>query len=371
MMDEDWKVLTTFFPEGWRELAVSTNALKGLRKAKSEDALLRTLLIHLASGYSLRETVVRARQAQLADLSDVALLKRLRKSGAWLHKMCLALFAERGLQLASNGQFRCRLLDATNVREPGKTGSLWRIHYSVQIPSLCCDFFKLTATKGEGTGESFKRFPVQTGDYLIADRGYSHIPGMRYVDSQGAFFIVRVDTGNERFYYGDDKRFPLLKSVQSIAKAGASKWWSAYVRDENGCPVHGRICVIRKTEEAIHLAQKRLLDTASRKQKKLRDETLEYAKYVILFTSFPEQKFSATEVLEWYRIRWQIELVFKRFKQIAQLGHLPKHDDESAKAWLYGKLFVALTTEKLVSCAESFSPWGYSVEQLQAAKSLA
>jgi hypothetical protein len=65
-----------------------------------------------------------------------------------------------------------------------------------------------------------------------------------------------------------------------------------------------------------------------------------------------------SEVLRWYRLRWQIELVFKRFKQIAQLGHLPKYDDESAKAWLYGKIFTALITEKLISCARSISPWG-------------
>jgi hypothetical protein len=371
MIDEDWKLLTSFFPADWRELAASTNALKGLRKDKSEDALLRTLLIHLAGGFSLRETVVRARQAQLADLSDVALLKRLRKSGEWLHQLCLALFAERGVDLDKHDGFRCRLLDATNVREPGKTGSLWRIHYSVQLPSLCCDFFKLTATEGKGTGESFKQFPVQSGDYLIADRGYSHIPGMQYVDSRGAYFTVRVDTGNARFLQGKGRMFPLLRSVQGVKVAGAIKSWSAHVLDEEGNRVQGRICVVRKTEEAIREAQKQLKRIASKKQKTLRPETLEYAKYVIVFTTFPEKEFSAADVLEWYRIRWQIELVFKRFKQIAQLGHLPKHDDESAKAWLYGKLFVALTTEKLVSYAESFSPWGYDMGHIQATESLA
>jgi hypothetical protein len=56
------------------------------------------------------------------------------------------------------------------------------------------------------------------------------------------------------------------------------------------------------------------------------------------------------------------ELVFKRFKQIAQLGHLPKHDPESAQAWLYGKLFVALLTEKLIQEARALSPWGYALE---------
>jgi len=53
----------------------------------------------------------------------------------------------------------------------------------------------------------------------------------------------------------------------------------------------------------------------------------------MVLTTFPEKEFSTARVLECYRYRWQIELVFKRFKQIAQLGRLPKYDDESAKAW--------------------------------------
>ena len=61
-------------------------------------------------------------------------------------------------------------------------------------------------------------------------------------------------------------------------------------------------------------------------------------------------------MLEWYRLRWQVELVFKRFKSLAQLGHVPKYDDDSAKAWLYGKLFVALLVEKLIHHARAISP---------------
>ena len=79
-MNEDWELLVSFLPGNWQELAGETGALKGLRKDKSVENLLRTLLIHLGCGHSLRETVVRAKKAHLADLSDVALLKRLRKS---------------------------------------------------------------------------------------------------------------------------------------------------------------------------------------------------------------------------------------------------------------------------------------------------
>ena len=64
------------------------------------------------------------------------------------------------------------------------------------------------------------------------------------------------------------------------------------------------------------------------------------------------------EVLESYRVRWQIELVFKRLKSLAQLGHVPKHDDRSARAWIYGKLLVALLTQKLIRIGRAISPSG-------------
>ena len=88
---------------------------------------------------------------------------------------------------------------------------------------------------------------------------------------------------------------------------------------------------------AAALAQKKLRLRAGKSGTAPRPETLEYARYVILFTPFPESGFSAEAVLDWYRLRWQVGLVFKRFKSIAKLGHLPTHDDESARAWLYGK----------------------------------
>lgn len=369
-MDEDWPILVSFFPDGWRDMAVDAGALKGLRKDKSPENLLRTLLMHFGCGHSLRETVVRAKQAGLADLSDVALLKRLRKSKDWLYTMCVALFRERGLALASNESFQIRAFDGTTVKEPGKTGSLWRIHYSVSLPSLNCDFFKLTETEGVGTGESFTQFTIQEGDYILADRGYSTANGIHYATSNHAFVTVRVNTQALPLQNSRGKAFNLLKSVSSIEKPGTSKVWKVSVSNLGQSVVNGRLCVIRKSEEAISLAQRKLRRSASKKGHELKPETLEYAKYIILFTTFPEDEFSPSEVLEWYRVRWQVELVFKRFKSLAQLGHLPKQDDESAKAWLYGKLFVALLVEKLIEHACSISPWGYVLEKLQASQRL-
>src|SRR5713101_6511098 len=59
---EDWNVLVSFFPSNWKQLAQETQALKGLRQDKSEENYLRVLLLHLGCGFSLRETVARAKQ---------------------------------------------------------------------------------------------------------------------------------------------------------------------------------------------------------------------------------------------------------------------------------------------------------------------
>lgn len=356
-MQEDWDLLTTFFPAEWRELAVETGALKGLRKDKSPDGLLRVLLMHVGCGHSLRETVARARRAGLADLSDVALLKRLCKSQDWLRALCASLFEECGVALSAAGGFEIRAVDGTLVKEPGRTGSQWRLHYSVRLPSLVCDHFRLTPFAGEGTGESFTQFPVRPGDFVVGDRGYSSAPGIAHVAAAGGHVAVRVNTGSLRFAEADGRPFELLGAVSSLERTGAVGAWP--VATGGDAPVRGRVCAARKSDTAIRLAQKKLHSAAISQGRELRPETLEYAKYVIVFTTFPDAEFTPAAVLDWYRVRWQVELVFKRFKSIARLGHLPKHEKQSAQAWLYGKLFAALLVEKLVRHASAVSPWGY------------
>ena len=281
---------------------------------------------------------------------------------AWLRGMCVELFREHGLVLAGAGGFQIRAFDATTVKEPGQNGSLWRIHYSVRLPSLACDFFKLTATHGAGTGESFRQFPIGAGDYLLADRGYSTAAGLRHVACASAFATVRVNTGSLPLGTSSGGPFDLLASVQGLRRAGRAGCWPVAALDQRGIAAVGRVCALRKTTEAIRLAQRALRRQASKRRKRLQPQTLEFAKYVILFTTFPAEKFPAEAVLEWYRTRWQVELVFKRFQSLAQLGDLPRHTDESAKAWLYGKLLVALLVEKLPAHARSISHWGCHVE---------
>jgi Transposase DDE domain len=356
-VDENWQVLVSLFPVDWEEQARRTRAIWRQRGITDPGTLLRTFLLHVARGYSLRETTVRARESGLAAISDVGLLKRLRRSELWLQRLCVELWAENGVRMpAEAGRGSVRIVDGTIVKEPGKTGSQWRILYSVRLPELRCDFFELTPTVGEGNGESFARVPVETGDLLLGDAGYCLASGIESVVARQGDVLVRL---NPQVLLLEDRRgrkFSLLRQFQALKTAGQIGEWPVRIA---GTAVSGRVCAVRKSELAIRRALRRIEQRASKQQTQTKPETWEYAKYVAVFTT---EEASPTElILDWYRVRWQVELVFKRLKSLAQLGHLPKYDERSSRAWLYGKLFVALLTQKLVRVGRDISPWGYEL----------
>ena len=128
--------------------------------------------------------------------------------------------------------------------------------------------------------------------------------------------------------------------------------------------VAGRLCAIRKSEAAAAKARDRVRRESQRNGTVLQPQTLEAAGYVFVFTTLPEQV-SATQVLEIYRLRWQIELEFKRLKSLIALGHLKKHDAQAARSWMQGKLLVALLIARLIAHAERVSPWGYDISQIE------
>src|SRR5258706_9106091 len=83
-LGEDWRIIESLLPAGWMEMARELGALRRTRGFADARALLRVMLIHLADGCGLRDTAVRAAQAGLADVSDVALLKRLKSCEHWV-----------------------------------------------------------------------------------------------------------------------------------------------------------------------------------------------------------------------------------------------------------------------------------------------
>lgn len=355
---EDWQVLLGLFPAGWEQEGRSSGAVRRLRGFTSVEALLRTLLLHVGCGWSLRETAVRAKLAGIAEVSDVTLLNRLRDAEAWLRQLCLQLWQENGVDLQPAVAGRAvRVLDATVVREPGRTGSQWRIHYSLRLPTLECDSFQLTPTHGQGSAERFGHFVFRPGELVLADAGYCHPAGIAALAQQQADVCVRLNPHALPLFDEQGESFSMSAALGDLRYAGQSMEWPVWVH--SGLErIPGRVCAIRKSRAGIQKARRRLREK-QQNGKSVGELTWQYAEYVLVFTTLPGDAATTRQVLECYRLRWQIELIFKRLKSIAQLGHLPKHHDQSSRAWLYGKLLIALLTQKLARLGNTLSPWGY------------
>ncbi len=352
LISADWDIVKGLLPADWEAGARQCGALRRGRNVKNAETLLRLIFLHVAGGLSLRQTVVRAKALGWASLSDVALLKRLRASANWLESLCLGLTRPwdwpAGLVVPGR---RWRIVDATTAQEPGSTGLDWRVHYVVQLPALTCDFVEVTGVRG---GETLCRIPVQAGDVLLGDRGYSHRAGVAWVLAQGGEVVVRHQGANFPLLDRTDQAFDLLAAVRGLHEHRPGTWPVRFEWEGRHWDVW--LHAVRKSVAAAEHAKEEL-----RKERGagLQPQTLELAEYVVVFTSLQPQVVPALQVLALYRGRWQIELVFKRLKSLLGVGELAKYDPDSARAWLQAKLLTALLLERLEREAFLFSPWGY------------
>jgi hypothetical protein len=354
---ENWEILATFLPEGWAEQAWQLGAMQRARYIKDPAVVLRLLLMHVALGCSLAETAARAKASGLAEISAVGVFKRLRAAEPWLRWLAQQMRGTAELPLQVTGR-RVRAVDATAVHEPGSTGTDWKIHYAVNLADLQCDFFQLTAVRQRG--ETFRRVPVVAGDILMGDRVYAAPPGVSHVVNAGGDVIVRLNRAALPLYgRPGSRRIDWLPRLRKLT-GKTVRAYVAQAKNTNGDWIPGRLIALRQSVEATRWTQQRLRRRAQRNGLTVSPAALECAAYFLVWTTLPPAV-TAAQVLELYRLRWQIELVFKRMKSILGLGHLPKTDPLSAQAWLEGKLFVGLLIERMIQTAESISPWGYSL----------
>jgi IS4 transposase len=359
-MEFQWPYLMAFLGGERRvnELAYETGAFARARKIESPEVLLRMILTWAVAERSLMDTTALAAEAGLADVSDVALVKRIAKAGDWIGALLSGLLADREMSYSTS--VRVRLLDATSINREGKRGIDHRVHLGMDLGSNRIDSIELTSVK---EGERLERFSFRAGEIVVGDRGYGQRAGLAKLASEGVFFVIPFAWSNVPLETADGGGpFDLFKALRSLPDACPGEFEVGF-RAPDGVPVKVRLVTIRKSEPAAALARQRAL--AERKKHGTIDvRTLEAAGYVFLLTTLPPS-FTAESVLQLYRFRWQIEMKFKTLKSVLHLGNIPSRTEESLRVYVLAKLLIALLIEELIFQAESFSPWGYPISAHQ------
>jgi hypothetical protein len=313
-------------------------------------------MLHAATGYSLEDASALARLCGLGQMGSVSLHNRLKNSELWLRTLCEQLLLEQGRSAAAalDGGRRWRAIDASLIHEKGPTGSVWRLHYSLELPSMRCDHFELSSQK---KGESLRYWDVRPGEVILADRGYSHRGSVVEVVEAGADVVLRWGPTSFPLASADGSPFNLRAWLK---KGPRSKPFERAVTFEHEGRRHSaRLCAPRKSKAATHQSVEKLREKNRSRSHTLSSNAIYNAGFILILTTLPPEEYSAARILDIYRCRWQVELAFKRLKSLLRLGHLPKEQPRTAQAWILAKLLASLLIEKTLRLAQLFSPWGY------------
>jgi IS4 transposase len=183
---------------------------------------------------------------------------------------------------------------------------------------------------------------VRPGDVVVHDRGYARVRNFVHARAQGADFLTRIGWCSVRLFDLAGQGFDLLAALPDGGEPVVEHQVRiGHVRD--GIPA--RLIIARKPPEAIERQHARLRRKASRKGHKTDPRTLRTAGFMMLLTSLPSERASAAEVVRLYRMRWQIELAFKRLKSLGGFAELRARDPKLARSWLLAHLIAAVLIE--------------------------
>jgi Transposase DDE domain len=354
LLDKDWSGVVARLG-GVASLNASARATKAFmrpRGIRDPVVLLRLILAYCLGERGLRATAAWAAAMEVADVSNPAILYRLRHCGDWLTLLIGQVLAATVPK--SEGRL-IRLVDATTVLKPGpearKKNRLWRVHAAFDLPAERFGCFELTDQHG---GERLDRIPVVKGEIRIGDRAYMQPQRIDNVLKQGGDVIIRAALGNVRWLDEQHKPIDLHKE---LSEAGDRIDRVVWIGCKGRAALTLRLVAVRKSEADAEAARRQVHRQGRKSGYTPSRKTLDAAGWFILVTSLSAEDFSTDDVLALYRLRWRIELAFKRLKSVIDLKKPPGVDERSARPWVLAHLLMILLLEPLVDALEDSPRW--------------
>jgi hypothetical protein len=343
-VDRDFADVCSLLPADYRELAVTLGAIQPGHvnaRIKSADDLLRCVLLHVAQDLPLRATAAVIAETCGLVVSPYCLHIRMRASGAYLGALVASMFGKSAPSANETfAGYDLVAVDATAFSGRRASGTDARIHAAIRLADL--RVVEATAF-GVEVAESFRRFQWREGQLAIGDRGYCNTPSIAWVVDHGADVLVRFNRGSTPTFDRSGAPIDLLPWVRPLA-IGEIAEQRVRIRgtiDRKERWIEGRLVATRLPDDKAEEARQRVRDELG---KKASPASLEMASFVVLFTT---SELSAAQCFDVYRLRWQIELLFKRWKSLCHFDKLPNERADTILSWVTAKLLLGLIVDRL------------------------
>lgn len=342
-LSRDWDELVDAIPDDLDASAKEHGALRRCRKIKSAADLLRIILIY-AILLSLRLTAVWAVGLKMFDVSRQDIQRRVLNSTSWLRYLLGVLLGSLlNVPLkGASGIKRVILRDASVISRPGSPGTEWRVHLS------WCPFelqpAQVTVTDAH-TGEGLDDAGLRAGDLVLADRAHGIWRTIQVALQALAFFIIRLTWSNLPLLTPDGQPFDLVVWLHSIPDGAEYAEVTVIAADDpEKRPL--RLVAGRLPPDKAQEAREQVRRQARQEKRTVNPNTLLAAGFCILITNLPAATWSTLLVLAFYRVRWQVEWCFRRWKSLCRLDQLPSYPTKIAETVLLAKVIIVLLMQK-------------------------
>jgi hypothetical protein len=343
--EREWPYVLTLLPPDLEDSARESEALVRCRNVPDATALMRMALAYAVSDLSLKDVAAWANALGLAQITGPALFYRLREAQAWLQRV-LAQTLQKQVEAGVESPMRLRVVDATVVHGPGARGTEWRAH--VLIDPGTGGFRAVELTDAQG-GEGYGRYQVSAHEVILGDRAYATARGLWAMELAQAYVVARINPHTIRVCNQKRQRISLRSKEKRVPKVGGMEFNVMIpIPPEKATKSHKSWPLAR----AIAWVQARAVAARTRN-----------GDVIWLLATLPREQASPRQLMQLYRLRWQIELFFKRLKSLLHLDALPSRQGPTAKSWMLARFLAAALPRSWCSRRGRFPPGGMNCDR--------
>jgi len=282
-----------------------------------------------------------------------------------MYKECLQIFKSNlRLDCKILEQFNSvRLLDSSQIGLPNSMESIYKgcgssykgrpnkakssIKLQVIFDYLNQTVDRLEVTEGIRSDQGYRNYleDIKSNDLLLADLGYFVPNCFKQINETGAYFISRYKSDTNIYDTHNASKIDLITLLDQ--KIFLEK--EVLLGKELKLPVR-MIChkltaeqSSKRRRKANMLAKSRGYTSSQRNQRLL--------DWTIMITNIPVSKIASEYIRSIYRVRWQIELLFKLYNSHVRLESIKgKINSARILCELYAKFCVILIFHGIVSC---------------------